>query len=121
MKVSELTGAKLDYWVAKAMDLQPKLKSFDDKQQWVVIPWALFPGIPLGMTGPFQPSTNHAHGWPLVDQEGICTADNRASYSLQALFYGDGAPEVQIGATRLEAAMRCLVANKYGNEVPDAN
>ena len=114
MKVSELTGAKLAQWVALALGYKIER---DGRELVVYLPT----GEPCSF-GPhgWRPDLNWAHGGPIIQSEDICTAGNRASYSLDALYHGDTPPAVYDGATKLQAAMRAFVASKYGEEVPDA-
>jgi hypothetical protein len=113
MKVSELTGAMLDYWVARA-------NASTEAE--------LFPGIayephiwngkcftrkdsPYSM---FCPSINWAHGGPIIERERIDI--NTTVYGWEA--YCDINQKVE-GKTALEAAMRAYVASEFGEEVPD--
>lgn len=95
MKTAELTGAALDWAVAKCKGLdyfQPEI-------------------------GPSQTeySTDWAHGGPIIEREGLClhrykgTAQWSATYSAQDPEY--------FGPTPLIAAMRCYVASKLGDEI----
>lgn len=98
MKTSELTGAALDWAVEK---------------------------IEATGLGYFSPSTNWAHGGPIIEREGV-GLDQYADYPRWQAF--TPAPEqpsgqaVCNGPTPLIAAMRCYVASKLGYEVdvPDA-
>lgn len=139
MKVSELTGALLDYWVARALgDRLVRLLRADggriraDRcgvrfgEQW---DWQLF-----------MPSGAWKDGGPIIDRKRINIVD-RAAYlncDLEGQFAAFiGSPEsivsgsyieytglefdgCELGPTPLIAAMRAFVASKYGDEVPDA-
>lgn len=121
MKTSELTGAALDWAVAKAEGYSTTSDG---------ISTLLKRGEELLMLGPgasplnYSPSTDWAQGGPIIEREGISTV----------LLYGStwGAttyPVHQIGKdhseayyqgtgpTPLVAAMRCYVASKLGDEV----
>ena len=123
MKTSELTGAALDWAVAKAADYLTRLGD-----HWMVT----LPGVHVRMNfvpGPrcvFTPSTRWAQGGPIIESEGIelicnlrpneartfkTTPDWRASR--RAWSKGD----VWYGPTPLIAAMRCFVAYRLGDEV----
>jgi len=95
MKTSELTGAALNWAVAKC---EGKTKN------------------PLRDShyGVYAPSTNWAQGGPIIEREGIdlkrITGALWDAHSNNVSFYEDG-------PTPLIAAMRCLVASKLGDEV----
>lgn len=127
MKVSELTGAQLDYWVAMAegmavqppADGQPVLR---DRQDGI---FAL----------PYQPSSQWADAGPIIEREeidvgspgrrvhrmggpnagwgrsgiwGACTWRNGA-HGRRSFGWDETSP--------LVAAMRCYVMHKFGDEV----
>ena len=96
MKVRALTGATLDYWVAKAEGIDPSLPH---------------------MNGP---STNWAQGGPIIERERIdiehCADDSCLAIHSGNFDRGDFGFE---GPTPLVAAMRAYVASKFGLEVPD--
>lgn len=160
MKVSELTGAKLDYWVARSLGYLPDIAKLKPGGDWCAIelreanvarpcscvdpsesvcaigtvPNAIKPfqacilGSKVGRgkypwrQSWFYPSTLWDHGGPIIEQEGIELCHDRAwrddgtlgrvwDASLGAGWWG--------GDTLLIAAMRCYVASKFGEEVPD--
>ena len=98
MKTNELTGAALDWAVAKCE------------------------GVPIGIAGGtlwhghtnktvrVHYSTNWAQGGPIIEQEGI---EFRASGTQASIVDG----RTYYGPTHLIAAMRCYVASKLGDEV----
>ena len=92
MKTSELTGAALDWVVAKA-----ERRTID-----------YFRGI-------YKPSTDWAQGGPIIEREGI-TLEKRddlwdATFDSGECFFWE------FGPTPLIAAMRCYVASKLGDEI----
>lgn len=112
MKMSELTGALLDLWVARAMKLEP------------------IPGEPDGFfywkdsdegdrSGWWCPSTDWRQAGPIIERErvGVMPVLHDAeTYWLAAHpGYGSGCA----GSTPLIAAMRAYVASVYGDTVPD--
>ena len=115
MKTSELTGIALDWAVLKCECNIPA--------QFVSIPALLngsvrvFRGDIGAYSEPVSPSTNWAHGGPIIEREEIgIECDDQgvwfASYDLSAeTAWGATAP------TPLIAAMRCYVASKLGDEV----
>jgi hypothetical protein len=106
MKTSELSGAALDWAVAKCegIGLGPRGS--------VVY---YFEGDPAM----WQPSTDWAQGGPIIEREGIdiCTS-TRGGWI--ATLITDLEEDVVVrgeGDTCLIAAMRCYVASKLGDEV----
>lgn len=129
MKVSELTGAKLNYWVAKA-----------DGKDAEIVPQRVFgsgygitlvDGTPACMVGIdyFDPSTNWAHGGPIIEREQItveCWQDTDGRSGMRDVFWSasihgsmknEGREGYEDGPSPLIAAMRAFVASKYGEEV----
>lgn len=105
MKTSELTGAALDWAVAKAEGYEITADCF---LKGVVV----HPSI----TG-FIPSTNWAQGGPIIERERIrldCPW-NPGPYDASCKI--DGKTAWVQGPTPLIAAMRCYVASKLGEEV----
>lgn len=131
MKVAELTGSMLDYWVAKIEGLEIELGR-DGK----------FHGSICEESGEdwyhFSPSTEWHQGGPIIARENIqlgpptqrvhrnggphagwgesgiwsaCTWHNGAN-GRRSIAHHENSP--------LIAAMRCFVASKYGAEVPEA-
>lgn len=103
MKVSDLEGAQLDYWVMKIEGWrQPYL---DAAKEGAVADDGLY-------------SRDWAVGGPIIERERI---DLRTDFSPEnpgdwvAMMNGAYAE----GKTPLIAAMRCFVASKFGDEVPD--
>lgn len=111
MKVSELTGAMLDYWVARAEGYAVIPAPTDPQGCWV---------DDGGTPFPFAPSTDWRQGGPIIDCERYTLASPH-----------DDVPEQRMwqawcrrtgghwGPTPLVAAMRAFVASKYGDEVPN--
>ena len=92
MKTNELTGAALDWAVAKC--------------EGVINGDALDTGFIL--EGGYVPSTDWAQGGPIIEREGIAVfGDWQATLG----------EETYNGPTPLIAAMRCYVASKLGDEV----
>lgn len=128
MKVSELIGAELDYWVAKAL-ADPRISMWGDS------PWIEDgTGSSQGSTGRgFRPSTDWRDGGPIIERERIClsppehdTGENLEGdpgdmWWAQVQYRGDTTKPQIYGPTPLVAAMRAYVASKFGDEVDDAN
>ncbi len=114
MKVSELTGPKLAQWVALALG-------------YVVEKDGDYPDYPLVVCTPdgdvhsfsdtlgWRPDIQWDRGGPVIDQKRINLHATHLEYWL-AWEHPEGTR--QRGETALIAAMRCVVASKYGDEVP---
>ena len=94
MKTSELTGAALDWAVAKCEGLPDTeyLRTHIDAWQF---------------------STDWSQGGPIIEREKIATNP----YNDTEWFACKGDEPEQVGPTLLVAAMRCYVASKLGDEV----
>ena len=108
MKVSELEGAKLDYWVAKAEKLyKPKIWDFEEGKRCVY--------QKMSTHDIFAPSRDWSQGGPIIERERM-SFGHMGGGKYEALIY---ASRVCAGDTMLIAAMRCYVNYKFGDEVPD--
>lgn len=123
MKVADLLGVMLDYWVARAegADLGPDW----DQDEYVIVG---------GHSGhpqvEYSPSTDWAQGGPIIERERIHLepfpgGDEYPEWL--AFEQSDGwgeplydSPLRQYGDTALMAAMRAYVALRFGDEVPDS-
>lgn len=118
MRVAELHGAMLDYWVAQIERTAGVLVILRDGACF------LDGG---GKQRLFAPSLDWAHGGEILERESISTVkmygEWRAGYGFNVgTEYGEPCHELkheQIGKTPLQAAMRAYVASKFGDEVPD--
>lgn len=103
VKVSELTGAALDWAVAKCGGAVGE----NDR-----LPW-------------YSPSTNWAQGGPLIESiKGFKFKqwlESKPETCCEAHIHNYEGDWIQFGPTPLIAAMRCYVASKLGDtvEVPD--
>lgn len=116
MKVCELEGVKLDYWVAKATGREMAMRSTG-----LVVRF-----LEGGNTDwrPFHPSTDWAQGGPIIEREGISLlqigqGDSGVKWSANFETWYEDRDDPWTGPTPLIAAMRAFVASKYGEEVPD--
>lgn len=112
-KISELTGAELDYWVARAAGLSnAKLRRVGPTENggFVFVEHVQTDGNPL-----YSPSSDWKHGGPIIERERIqlwVLGDEwMAKASMKAGNLG-------CGHTALIAAMRAYVSSKYGDSVP---
>jgi len=104
MKTSDLTGAALDWAVAKCegwpMDIW-----YDEDQM---------PMIRDDEVPEWKPSTDWAQGGPIIEREGIeLFRNNEKNYWFTSKARG----QIGFGPTPLIAAMRCYVASRLGYEV----
>ena len=108
IKASELTGAALDWSVAKCEDF--KLAPIDDGDT------SVYYDDEHDNLQVYTPSTDWKQGGPIIEREGISIVHQGDQWSAQTdddLF--------AYGPTPLIAAMRCYVASKMGDtiEVPE--
>lgn len=100
MKTSELTGAALDWAVAKCEGItegKDKAWYYDRRDAYTY-------------------STDWAHAGPIIEREEICLWSE--GYDWQAkIQIGFGEWLETWGPTPMTAAMRCYVASKLGDEV----
>lgn len=96
MKTSELTGAALDWAVAKCEG----------------VTWTAFPGYTY-QHGEGHYSTNWAQGGPIIEREKIQIKENGFGHWFAKIGKGNW----MRGPTPLIAAMRCYVASKLGEDV----
>lgn len=118
MKVAELEGALLDYWVAKAEGLNAGLIKVGSDQN----------AADGGML--FRPSAQWEEGGPIIESHNITLLDPNYCNSGQWEAYMGAFPDVRddrvvgmvaagAGPTPLIAAMRAYVVSKFGDEVQD--
>lgn len=121
MKTSELTGAALDWAVAKcegATNLR-----YDTVATW----WVDLDGEPRALSSgwsprqSWHPSTNWSQGGPIIEREKITIDYDHEGPTLmwEAKHFAFDGTELQreYGPTPLIAGMRCYVASKLGDEI----
>ena len=101
IKTQDLTGAALDWAVAKCEYPEQSINT------------AL--GFPYLVFGRFNPSTDWAQGGPIIEREGILFARTNDGEMYRAWIVRRNASA--IGPAHLIAAMRCYVASRLGDEV----
>ena len=116
MKPSELTGAALDWVVAKCMG--QKVTVFPGAILWTGTGY----GTQFNEDVVYSPSSYWEQAGPIIEQEGITVCPNtRPVMSKGNCAYRahpfDPEGEPQYGPTALVAAMRCFVSSKLGEEV----
>ena len=103
MKTSELTGAALDWAVAKCEDEEVTMVKGQLETRWTENGW--------------KPSTNWAQGGPIIEREKIrldTTWNEEDGYWSARM---DTVGGWWLGDTPLIAAMRCYVVSKLGDEI----
>lgn len=114
-RVFELEGAELDYWVARAIGHDAEIGQYTESGNPVcrIKDWNR-PGTRVNGSR-FEPSTDWAHGGPIIEYEAI---------GFHPISDAEWMAEEHItccrgrGLTPLVAAMRALVASKFGQDVP---
>jgi hypothetical protein len=120
VKVAELEGALLDYWVALAGKWpRPRI---DDGLCWIDVPAC--DGDPGGaLDAAFSPSADWEVAGPIIEREHIMVDPPGGAHGTQnewAASVLKSSGPLQWGSTALEAAMRAFVAARFGEEVEDA-
>lgn len=123
MKVSELEGAVLDLFVGMADERHVKIFP-----QLGCVEYHITGKKSIGkIKNIYSPSTDWSQGGPIIERERIKLEPVESFSQADSEEYPDGAWYAEIsnkytggeGETSLIAAMRCYVASKYGDEVPD--
>ena len=112
VKTNELTGAALDWAVAKCegVTVLPKMRG------------GCYVTLNKGETVLLCYSTNWAQGGPIIEREEISISREFASGRIEWAAWTpapirDDAEAFGYGPTPLIAAMRCYVASRFGDEV----
>ncbi len=133
IKTSELTGAALDWAVAKCEGLPLKLDPMGfrkDAPTSMQAGWWVWDGEGQNQVighrktrrseeDGYSPSSDWAQGGPIIEREGIdICASTRGGWIATLLVDCEDCEVVRgEGETPLIAAMRCYVASRLGNEV----
>lgn len=128
MKTADLTGAQLDYWVAKAIYDMPGHEFRLGLTPETAI---ILRNLDSGKDVRWQPSTDGAQGEPIIEREGISLLYIPVGHYFKVALWRAakdaynpqcdwGPMDTWEGPTALIAAMRAFVASKFGDEVPDA-
>jgi hypothetical protein len=111
MNTSELTGAALDWAVAECEGwLEEAIDQWDGREFIETV----------HSYGHCNYSTEWAQGGPIIEREKICIEGRPGSLEGWAAHYSKLRESLyfySIGATPLEAAMRCYVASKLGDDI----
>ena len=120
MKISDLTGAELDYWIAKADNLPVRWEfpQYNAAVERGRLFYDFAPEAQIYNYRQFQPSTNWSQGGPLLEkyETYYCRQPGLGDNSI--LHYSETSPNKgQHGPTHLIAAMRAIVASVYGDTI----
>ncbi len=119
MRVDTLEGALLDYWVAKA-DSLPIRWEFNANEAGGERGRLFYDfDNPVYRFKVFSPSTDWSQGGPIIERERINVLQWSQPDGMWRAAYGVDFTKAMPGMTYLSAAMRCYVASKFGEEVPD--
>ena len=115
MKVSELDGALLDYWVARAEGIGVTWNHQGTPKAWI--------GRYIeGVYAPYCPTTDWEQGGPIIERESITVTDaisRDGEWSAGFVIWMPDHDDWKHGPTPLVAAMRAYVASKIGDTVKE--
>ena len=114
-QIKDLELWEVDFLVAKAEGLDPITETTHasgEYYKYVIIE------IKSTYFDKYSPTTNPAQAWPIIERERIsidtCEYDDKDNDWLATI--GE-LKAFSYGKTSLEAAMRCYIASKFGDEV----
>ena len=107
VKTNELTGAALDWAVAKCEGIELTNGCYNR----LLVDGRMSRG--QEMLAPYNPSTDWAQGGPIIEREKTAIKENGYGH----WFAKVGAGKWMHGPTPLIAAMRCYVASKLGDDI----
>jgi hypothetical protein len=121
MRVSELSGALLAEWVARANGWKVE-RDGDDEEAGLICWDGNGEPFSFGELG-YRPDLNWAQGGPLLDKFDVAFLRGAATGEICAFIGPVGPSEFDedwmTGPDRLIAAGRAIVASVYGDTVPD--
>jgi len=125
MRVSELEGGELDYWVAQAEGLKkpninyyPDTDTGTDRYFCSVVDESATKHFGQEYRKGFRPSKEWAIAGEIIDRENISVVFVKPHY-IWDWAAGTGSGGQEFGNTALEAAMRAYVNKKFGDYVED--
>ncbi len=114
MKTNELTGAALDWAVAKCEGWENLRRNPHRFADFLIMSKG---GENLRLED-FNPSTDWSQGGPIIERERIILSPDDEGPELWCSWkYPPDESDYQYGPTPLIAAMRCYVASKLGDDV----
>ena len=114
MKTSDLTGAALDWAVAKCEGAGAALVQTHSRGEVLLLSDHT---TDCDVGDHYQPSTDWAQGGPIIQREEIGVRRTHEDSGWTASKHVAPATVFEEGSTPLIAAMRCFVASKLGDEV----
>jgi hypothetical protein len=118
IKTAELTGAALDWAVAKAHYTDGRLVDLTEGKTGVrVARDPRYDGSEHSHWFTFFPSTYWSQGGPIIEREEIAIVPMAQGWEAQYEPSDSTETHLAYGPTPLIAAMRCFVASKLGDEV----
>ncbi len=117
MKTSELTGAALDWAVAKCWYNDRRVELTEGKTGVRVLRDPAYSGTEHSHWFVFFASTDRSQGGPIVEREAITVSEGSPVAGLEWMACDRGSTHIQHGPTYLISAMRCYVASKLGDDI----
>lgn len=121
IKVAELKGIELDYWVARAHGME--VIQWSSKKSKPKSDFRAYPGdsVPKVSVSDFRPSSSWAWGGPIIESEGIditvaCESVDGPKHIVFWSAERDDWDRPALAQKPLVAAMRGYVANHFGQE-----
>jgi hypothetical protein len=119
LKTSELTGAALDWAVAKCEGIELEsgygVQETSGYYNRLLVDGRMSKG--QSMLVRYIPSTDWAQGGPIIELEGINLRALSGALWEAETWSAEGGQYLLDGPTPLVAAMRCYVASKLGDEI----
>lgn len=121
MKVSELTGAQLDYWTARAEGFTVEDFTFQTVPCKVIYNVEELVGYIGGFLDPqYMPSKDWVQGGPLLSKlPRVRLQHNEDGWSVQWFPDNVAIPCYAYGSTELQAICRAVVRSVFGDEVKE--
>lgn len=119
IKTADLTGAALDWAVAKALGIRTYIGRYEHTLTGPCILDADLVDMQTDGEQELKHSRSWAQGGPIIERDGMhvdCLRQGKKPI-WEAWPYASGTKHIQQGPTPLIAAMRCFVASRLGDEV----
>ena len=123
MKVSELIGEQLSYWVAKAQGWKTQQGGYMAGLNWVNEPPYCVDENGDFKSAKYRPDQDSAQAFELIEKFGIEVKPIQSrmdgSWYAHCKYYDNYRNNSRVGSTPQEAICRAVVASVYGEEVSD--
>ena len=116
LKTNELNGAALDWAVAKCVGMRVYV-GHNHTMTGPEISDAELVDMDVDGNTRYAPSTDWAHGGPIIEREGIDVRYTGQTWGAARQLNEYEEPDEWFGPTPLIAAMRCYVASVAGDEI----